>query len=56
MNLRNEDARGQYYDGTPSMKGANTEVAAQFKSLNGKNVVCALLQSCFKFSCQRFMY
>ena len=36
MNLRIEDARGQCYDGAPSMKGANTGVAAQFKSLNGK--------------------
>ena len=36
MNLRNEDARGQCYDGAPSMKGANTGVTAQFKSLNGK--------------------
>ena len=36
MNLKIEDARGHCYDGTPSMKGSNTGVAAQFKSLNGK--------------------
>ena len=36
MNLRIEDARGQCYDEAPSMKGANTGVATQFKSLNGK--------------------
>ena len=36
MNLRIEDARGHGHDGAPSMKGANTVVATQFKLLNGK--------------------
>ena len=36
MNLRIDNARSQCYDGLPSMKGANTGVAAQFKSFNGK--------------------
>ena len=53
MNLRIEDARGQCYDGAPSMKGANTGVAAQFKSLNGKMLY---VRPWLKFSCQRFMY
>ena len=55
MNLRTEDERSKCYDGTPSMKGANTGVAAQLKSLNGK-MLYVLLQPCLKFSCQRFMY
>ena len=38
MNLRIEDSRGQCYDGATSMKGANTGVATQFKSLNGKKL------------------
>ena len=36
MNLRTDDARDKCYDGAPSLKGANTEVRAQFKSLSGK--------------------
>ena len=36
MNLRIEVARGHCHDGAPSMKGANTVVATQFKLLNGK--------------------
>ena len=36
MNLRTDNARSQCYDGLPSMKGANTGVAAQSKSSNGK--------------------
>ena len=36
MNLKIDNARSQCYDGLPSMKGANTGVAAQFKSSNGK--------------------
>ena len=39
MNLRTDDSRGQCYDGATSMKGANTVVATQFKSLNGKMYV-----------------
>ena len=35
-NLRIDDARGQCYGGVPAMNGANTGVAAQFKSLYGK--------------------
>ena len=60
MNLRIEDARGQCYDGAPSMKGANTGVTAQFKSLNGKMwyVQCyghalnlVVKDSCIKVKC-----
>ena len=40
MNPKIEDAKGQCYDGAPSMKGAITGVAAQFKSLNGKCCMC----------------
>ena len=60
MNLRIEDARGQCYDGVPSMKGANTGVAAQFKLVNGKmlHVHCygyalnlVVKDSCIKVKC-----
>ena len=60
MNLRIEDARGQCYDEAPSMKGANTGVATQFKSLNGKmqHVHCyghalnlVVKDSCIKVKC-----
>ena len=60
MNLRIEDARGQCYNAAPSMKGANTGVAAQFKSLNEKmlHVHCyghalnlVAKDSCIKVKC-----
>ena len=60
MNLRTEDARGQCYDDVPSMKGANTGVAAQFKLVNGKmlHVHCygyalnlVVKDSCIKVKC-----
>ena len=60
MNLRIEDARGHCHDGAPSMKGANTVVATQFKLLNGKMLYVhryghalnlVLKDSCIKVKC-----
>ena len=52
MNLRLQDARGQYYDGAAAMAGAKTGVATQIKAINGKCLYtrCYGPGTCFKYA------
>ena len=51
MNLRIENARGQYYDGASSMSGKRSGVVTQIKSLNRK-CLYTQLWSCSKSGCR----